>query len=158
MDQKANVQDRICDALAVRNAAARRWIETDKRKAEARKAASQTKPNQKGSNMPTNGTAVQIMASALTNRALSIRIAALRDNRRAYDKATTNALLDEAQRRLYWQDAYEKHAEGGPDSGEVRDRAYAIISAQGKQPLDATSEEWVKACDQARTELREEAK
>lgn len=61
--------------------------------------------------MPTNGTAVQIMAGALTNRALSVRIAALRDNRRAYDKATTNALLDEAQRRLYWQDAYAKHTE-----------------------------------------------
>jgi hypothetical protein len=30
-------------------------------------------------------------------------------NRRAFDKKTTDAILAEAARRLYWADAYAKH-------------------------------------------------
>ena len=61
------------------------------------------------SNLPRNGSAVQIMARSLTNQALAVRISMILGNRRAFDKVTTDALLEESERRLRWQDAYEAH-------------------------------------------------
>lgn len=59
---------------------------------------------------PTNGTAEQIMAKALTNQALSQRIGMIRNNRHSLDKATADAILDEAATRLMWRDVYDNHA------------------------------------------------
>jgi hypothetical protein len=60
-------------------------------------------------NLPTNGTAEQIWANGLTNKALGQNIASLRHNRRVFDKKTADALLEEAAKRLSWQDNYAKH-------------------------------------------------
>jgi hypothetical protein len=62
--------------------------------------------------MPKQGSTEQRMANALTNKALATRIGLILNNRRAYDKKTTDAFLAEAQRRLYWADAYNKHMDG----------------------------------------------
>jgi hypothetical protein len=45
---------------------------------------------------------VVVMARALTDEALAQRLSGIRDNRRRFDKATTDALLEEAARRLRW--------------------------------------------------------
>lgn len=62
--------------------------------------------------LPSQGSPVQIMARALTNAALAQRVSMIQDSRRAFDKATTDALLAEAAKRLQWADIYEKHTDG----------------------------------------------
>jgi thiamine biosynthesis protein ThiC len=59
--------------------------------------------------LPKQGSTEQIMAGAMTNKALATRIGLILNNRRAFDKRTADAVLAEAQRRLYWADAYAKH-------------------------------------------------
>lgn len=61
------------------------------------------------SGYPKQGSAEQQMAAALTNEALGIRVHHVRDNRRAYDKKTADALLDEAGKRLLWSSSYRRH-------------------------------------------------
>lgn len=61
-------------------------------------------------NGPKQGSTEQIIASALTNPTLSIRLTMLKNNRREFDKNQADAFLEEAARRLYWADAYLKHA------------------------------------------------
>lgn len=52
--------------------------------------------------MPKNGSPLQLAMRALTNQELSTRVSMIRDNRRAFDKETSDAILDEAQRRIRW--------------------------------------------------------
>lgn len=60
--------------------------------------------------LPTNGTATEIKVRSLTNDQLAAQIRQIRYSRRALDKATADAVLEEAARRLTWRDAYENHA------------------------------------------------
>lgn len=55
------------------------------------------------------GSTEQIMASTLTNKTLAVRLSMFLSNRRAFDKATSDALLEEAAKRLTWPDNYGKH-------------------------------------------------
>ena len=59
--------------------------------------------------MTTQGSMEQIIAKSMTNETLAHRVGMIRDNRRAFDKAQTDAFLDEAQTRLRWSDVYLKH-------------------------------------------------
>jgi hypothetical protein len=62
--------------------------------------------------LPKQGSTEQIMAKALTNETLATRISMIQDNRRAFDKKTTDALLGEAQVRLQWPSVYDCHKAG----------------------------------------------
>jgi hypothetical protein len=62
-----------------------------------------------GDGMPLMSSVEERMARALTNATLAARLDSIRNNRRAFDKTTTDALLEEAARRLRWADAYENH-------------------------------------------------
>jgi thiamine biosynthesis protein ThiC len=70
--------------------------------------------------MPKQGSTEQIMAGAMTNKALATRIGLILNNRRAFDKRTADAVLAEAQRRLYWADAYNKHMDSEPVAEPVK--------------------------------------
>lgn len=57
--------------------------------------------------MTTNGTIEQIQASHLTNQALAQRLLYLRQ----YNARERNAYLEEAAKRLVWDDVYTRHTE-----------------------------------------------
>lgn len=58
---------------------------------------------------PTQGTTDQIAANALTNGALAERVQLIADFPRSFKREQRAALLEEAARRLRWEDAYLKH-------------------------------------------------
>jgi hypothetical protein len=60
---------------------------------------------------PTNGTVEEILASAMTNQALAQRLSVIRWSRRSFSKAQTDALLEEAAKRLRWPDTHAAHQE-----------------------------------------------
>lgn len=58
-------------------------------------------------------------ARALNNQQLSLRISQLQAKRRSYPRIEADAYLEEAARRLFWLDAYEKGAlKGSPEVGD----------------------------------------
>lgn len=55
------------------------------------------------------GNTEQILANTLTNKTLGVRVSMIQANRRAFDKRMTDAILEEAAKRLTWTDNYTKH-------------------------------------------------
>ena len=53
--------------------------------------------------------AAAAVARALTNAALAQRLTIVRDSPRSASKLDRDAWLDEAVKRLFWPDEYEKH-------------------------------------------------